>query len=419
MLLLIVNKTIKIQDIYKFYNIDKYCKMSENMQETQTETLLDYDNLKRQKREFKSKIESWKASKELLEELPNKISYKVNAPINKVCFVQGKIINSNQVYIKYDDYLIQKSCKDAQISQSNKIDSYNDQINLIDNFLKQVSAVENPEEEEEQKRGDEFNITETLEESQQYKKDQKPKPSSEELDKQCMFITDAKDFLEKEEPAKLEKQCMFISDAKEYLEKPAEIHEEAPKSFGEALKTDEQIIITEKKVQKQMHEENKSKKVGFVEDRKEKKPKKVGFVDSGRIENPNMNFESEIIVDPDFYSEVEGKKKQSKTQKSSQESGLNSGEKPEDVSITKSTPGEHNMDHLQKMLEKAQGFGTTKSKAKIEQERIAEESRKRSEHFAAQQKIKDDQQMQEANQEIEDEQLPKKSLFRQRMEKRG
>lgn len=44
-------------------------------------------------------------------------------PINKVCFVLAKIVKTNEVYVKIDDWLIQKSAFDAQETLNNKISS--------------------------------------------------------------------------------------------------------------------------------------------------------------------------------------------------------------------------------------------------------------------------------------------------------
>lgn len=372
--------------------------MSESNTEPAIESLIDYENLKRQKSEYRQKIQSFKASKELLGELPSKISYRINAPINKVCFIEGKIVNTNQVYIKYDDYLIQKSCQDAQLSQDNKIDSYDDQINLIDNFLKQVSPDIKAEDDDE-KRGEEFNIVETLEESMQYGKQEKTVTNPKDQEKQCMFITDAKDYLNKEEEPKMEqeKQCMFITDTKK----------------------DEEIIKAEKAIVAEKPAPKKERKVEFKEE-----SKRI------MIDNPSMNFQSELIVDPTEISKSEPKPKKLKSAIKPKKEYEAQKEKPEDVSISQVTPGDHNMDHLQRMIQKAQGFGSnTKSNVKIEQERKMQELKQEEERqmkelktdqerFTAEQKIKEEE-LQAENNEPEDEPSQKKSLFRQRMEKRG
>ena len=83
--------------------------------------LEDYDLLKR-KSDLEKKIQGCKDSINLLSVLPQKLSHKANIPINSVCFFPGKVVKTNQIFVKCDDILIERSAYDAGHLLKKKLD---------------------------------------------------------------------------------------------------------------------------------------------------------------------------------------------------------------------------------------------------------------------------------------------------------
>jgi hypothetical protein len=255
-------------------------------------------------------------------------------------------VRTNEVFVKIGDYLIQKSTFDASKTFNNKISTANSQIDMLNKILgtgeQERSTAGLPIIREEPIDGlnpDEMNIVETLEESVGYDA------------RLTAGLEDQADGPPQRTVQDLEKDCMFMFDSGEFLER----NPKAPD-----VKKTETVVV--------------KKKVKFPEEVIKKEVKKE-----------QKSVEEDVITTENAYTRT--------------------GDA--NISINNITPGEQNIAHLQKMIDRTSSWGvSTKSNQKKDLERLELEDKEQKAAIEAKNR---------ADLENQQEKKPK-SLFRQRME---
>jgi hypothetical protein len=255
-------------------------------------------------------------------------------------------VRTNEVFVKIGDYLIQKSTFDASKTFNNKISSANSQINILNKILG---------------TGEQERSTAGLPTIQEEPIDGvNPDEMNivETLEESVGYdarltagLEDQADGPPKRTVQDLEKDCMFMFDSGEFLDS-------SPKE-PEVKKTEKLVV---------------AKKVKFPEEVIKKEVKKEA-----------KKVEEDVITTENAYTRT--------------------GDA--NISINNITPGEQNIAHLQKMIDRTSSWGvSTKSNQKKDLERLELEDKEQKAAIEAKNRA-----------ELENQQEKKpKSLFRQRME---